>query len=243
MRPRAPQRLWNALRVRIDAMPTVGAIFDLDGTLVDSADAHEHAWTALGVQLGLPVSRDFFLRFFGRPNPPIIRALFEEHGRTPPSDEEIARLADCKEAIYLDRIGAAFPPMPGGVALAHALAAAGWSLAIGSSAPPGNVRFMLDRLWPALDAPFNAVVTGACIERGKPHPDVFLEAAQRIGIAPERCIVIEDAAPGIEAAHRAGMRCAALCSKGHTPEELAAADLLVHRLDELSPSRLQSLLP
>lgn len=243
MRLRAPQRRWNASRVCRDAMTAAAAIFDLDGTLVDSADAHEHAWTALGVHLGLPVSRDFFLRFFGRPNPPIIRALFEEHGRTPPSDEEIARLADHKEAIYLDRIGVAFPAMPGGVALVHALAAMNWSLAIGSSAPPGNVRFMLDRLWPTQDAPFAAVVTGACIARGKPYPDVFLEAAHRLDIEPSRCIVIEDAAPGIEAAHRAGMRCAALCSKGHTPEELAAADLLVHHLDELSPARLQSLLP
>jgi len=223
-------------------MSTAAAIFDLDGTLVDSADAHEYAWTELGIHLGLAVSRDFFLRFFGRPNPPIIHALFEEHGRTPPADEEIAQIADRKEAIYLDRIGAAFPPMSGGVALVHALAAMDWSLAIGSSAPPGNVRFMLDRLWPAQDAPFAAVVTGACIARGKPHPDVFLEAARRLDIAPSRCVVIEDAAPGIEAAHRAGMRCAALCSKGHTPEELAAADLLVHHLDELSPARLQSLL-
>jgi len=243
MRPRALRQPWSASRARSDTMFVGAAIFDLDGTLVDSADAHEHAWTALGVYLGLAVSHDFFLRFFGRPNPPIIRALFEEHGRTPPSDEKVEGLADMKESIYLDRIGAAFPPMPGGVRLVHALAAAGWRLAVGSSAPPRNVRFMVDRLWPALDSPFTAIVTGACITRGKPHPDCFLEAARRLDVAPERCVVIEDAAPGIDAAHRAGMRCAALCSKGHTPAELAAADLLVHHLDELSPARLQSLLP
>ncbi|MSQ90573.1 MAG: HAD family phosphatase [Phycisphaerales bacterium] len=221
-------------------MDQFGAIFDLDGTLVDSCTCHERAWMAVGDSVGIPVTREFFLRFFGRPNTPIIEALFGEAGRATPDAPTIARLADQKESIFRTLLGGTFPIMPGTHQLLDALHDDDWLVAIGSSAPPVNVDFMLRGIAPR--HAFDAIVTGDCVAKGKPHPDVFLEAASRLELAPNECVVIEDALPGIEAAHRAGMHCVALCSAGHTREELAAADLIVHHLDELSPSRLQSLI-
>ncbi len=221
-------------------MTTLGAIFDLDGTLVDSCECHELAWRATGEAVGIPVTREFFFRFFGRPNTPIIRALFEEAGRTAPDAQGTASIAHMKEATFRELIAKCFPVMAGTHALLDALHAQSWRLAIGSSAPKINVDFMLAGIAPA--NPFAAIVTGECVEHGKPDPAVFLEAARRLQLPTSACIVIEDAAPGIAAAHRAGMKCVAICSTGHTPDELATADLIVHHLDELSPLRLQSLL-
>ncbi len=221
-------------------MSALGAIFDLDGTLVDSCAAHERAWTTLGESVGIPVSREFFLRFFGRPNPPILKALFSEAGHDEPSASRIDALAIHKEELFRSFIGSEFPVMPGTHDLLNALHSSGWLLAIGSSAPPANVHFMLAGIAPA--SPFAAIVTGACVQHGKPHPDVFLEAATRLALPASACVVIEDAAPGIEAAHRAGMKCVALCSAGHTHEELSRADLTIDHLDELTPSRLQLLI-
>ncbi len=221
-------------------MKPLGAIFDLDGTLVDSCACHELAWGATGESIGIPVTREFFFRFFGRPNAPIIRALFEEAGRTAPDLRETESIAAMKEATFRGALSQQFPTMPGTHALLDALRAHDWRLAIGSSAPRVNVDFMLAGIAPR--SSFDAIVTGECVQHGKPSPDVFFEAARRLGVAPSDCIVIEDAAPGIEAAHRAGMRCVALCSSGHTVEELAAADWIVRHLDEITPVRLQSML-
>ncbi len=221
-------------------MRALGAIFDLDGTLVDSCASHERAWTTLGDSLGITVTREFFLRFFGRPNTPILKALFAEAGQDEPSAMRIEALAIKKEEIFRSLIGRDFPVMPGAHELLNALHCSGWLLAIGSSAPPANVQFMLGGI--ATTSPMSAIVTGACVAHGKPNPDVFLKAAAQLQLPASACIVIEDAAPGVEAAHRAGMKCVALCSRGHTVEELADADWIVHHLDEITPERLQSLL-
>lgn len=225
-------------------MHLFGAIFDLDGTLIDSCDAHERAWRALGESVGIPVSREFFMRFFGRQNTPIIQALFDEAGRGAPDAQTITTLAIRKEDSFRALIARDFPIMPGTLPLLAALHGTSWRLAIGSSAPQVNVDFMLDALARAAPSAtrFDAIITGNCVKNGKPHPDVFLEAARRLNLSNTSCVVIEDAAPGIEAAHRAGMKCVALCSAGHTTTELAEADLLIHHLDELTPSRLQSLI-
>lgn len=188
------------------------------------------------------------MRFFGRQNAPIIQALFEEAGQPAPDSKTSEMLAIRKEDSFRELVAENFPIMPGTFQLLDALHANSWRLAIGSSAPQVNVDFMLGlmsrmkTIHGASTTPFDAIVTGGCVSRGKPHPDVFLEAARRLQLSPNACVVIEDAAPGIEAAHRAGMKCVALCSAGHTIEELAAADLIVHHLDELSPLRLQSLI-
>lgn len=217
-----------------------GAIFDLDGTLVDSYDAHLDAWRLVARELGHELTLEQFGRQFGRTNEPIIEELCEWAGRPRPAAAEIAEIAERKESLYRERIALAFPTMPGGPALLGSLHREGWRLAVGSSGPPENVRVAVAGL--GAERLFSGLVTGADVSRGKPDPEVFLLAAKRLGVEPRRAIVVEDAPAGVEAAHRAGMRCVALCSRGRTREELAAADLIVSSLGELSPARFAAML-
>jgi beta-phosphoglucomutase-like phosphatase (HAD superfamily) len=80
------------------------------------------------------------------------------------------------------------------------------------------------------------------VAHGKPAPDIFLKAAERLGVPPARCVVVEDAVPGIEAAHAAGMPCVAICSEGHTHAELASAELVIDRFDDLPAEALERVL-
>ena len=101
-----------------------------------------------------------------------------------------------------------------------------------------HIDTILDRL--GLQEAFDAVVSAEDVTHGKPNPEVFLVAAQRIGVPPVRCVVFEDAHVGIEAAHAGGIRAVAVTTT-HSAEELAAADLVVKRLDELTIEKVAAL--
>ncbi|MFO1022500.1 MAG: HAD family phosphatase, partial [Planctomycetales bacterium] len=121
-----------------------------------------------------------------------------------------------------------------------ALKTAGADLAVGSSGPPENVALALQ----VLEARhlFSAVVTGRDVQHGKPDPQVFLLAAERISLSPRQCIVIEDAPVGIEAARRAGMKCVGIQAPPPRDRDLSGANLIINSHHELSPSRLHALL-
>ena len=133
-----------------------------------------------------------------------------------------------------------FPELPGAGELIDALFAAGVALGVGSSGPPPNVDLAVDKL--QRRDKFRGIVTGRDVTRGKPDPQIFLLAAERMGVPPARCCVIEDAPAGIEAAHRAGMKCIAVTSTGRTVQEQHAAELIVPTLKELTPARIMELI-
>ena len=213
------------------------AIFDMDGVLVDSYEAHFRSWhEALG-RHGLSMSRQDFSATFGRTSREIIRQLFPGEFDAEAHD----RLDAEKEAAYREILAAEVPAMDGAPALLRALAAAGWRLAIGSSGPPENVRVVLENL-PGADA-IEAAVDGRQVTRGKPHPEVFRKAAEKLGIPPGGCAVIEDAPAGIRAARAAGMAAVALTGTADRKTlEQAGAHLVVDSLRELSPEALATLL-
>lgn len=219
-------------------MTTVrAAIFDMDGVLVDTYHAHFYSWLQMARRAGLSFSEAEFAPTFGRTSREII-AHFWGHGRY--NDAEIAALDAEKETAFREIIAKNFPAMPGVYRLLDDLYVAGWELAVGSSGPPENVDLVLDRL--GRRDLFSAIVTGMDVTRGKPDPQVFLLAAKRLGVPPSQCVVIEDAQPGIAAAHAAGMAAVGIVSTGRTREELAAADLVVNCLTELSPRALGDLI-
>ncbi len=219
-------------------MPAV--IFDLDGTLIDSYHAHFEAWRSVSAELGHVLTEPQFQRQFGLKNEPILQELHELAGIEFPDDAVIAELAETKETRYRSLISDEFPVMPGAVELIRSLVAAGWHVSVGSSAPRENIDFCLDR-FERLDIRFSAVACGCDVSHGKPAPDVFLLAASRLEIAPVDCIVVEDAAAGIEAAGRAGMGSVGLCSTGRTREELSAADLVIDAFNTIDPAQLEEL--
>jgi len=187
---------------------------------------------------GLDLSEDDFARTFGRTSREVIRELFGERV----DDAQVREIDLRKEELYREIIGREFPTMDGATELIDALHAAGFRLALGSSAPPPNVELTLDRLG-RRDA-FAAVVTGRDVRRGKPDPQVFLLAAERLAVAPEHCVVIEDAPAGIHAAQTAGMKSIALLSKGRKREDFAShpPNRFASSLDELEPATFRALL-
>lgn len=215
----------------------LGVIFDVDGVLVDSYAAHFASWQRLGRELGVSLTDGQFAATFGRTSREIIRE-FWPHLAT--SDEQVRQIDDRKEGLFREVIAADFPAMDGAVELIDALAADGFRLAVGSSGPPENVGLVLDQL--ARRDKFAAVVTGHDVTRGKPDPQVFELAAERLGLPPARCLVVEDAPAGVAAAKAAGARCLGLASTGREKAELAAADRVVRSLREVGPDDVRRLL-
>src|SRR5262249_31952747 len=143
---------------------------------------------------GLAITEDEFASTFGQTSREIIAGFWGPHLDAAEAEALDAR----KEAIYRDLIRARFPAMDGAVALIDALAADGFLPAVGSSGPPQNIALTLDLLGVA--ARFRAMVSGRDVTRGKPDPQVFLLAAERLGVPAGRSIVVEDAPVGIAAA-------------------------------------------
>ena len=212
-------------------------IFDMDGVLIDTYHAHYRSWLAMAEPEGLHYSEQEFAGTFGRTSREIIASLWRDRHFT---EEQIAELDAKKEAAFRRIIEKDFPAMPGVRPLLRSLHEAEFKLAVGSSGPPENVELMLQKL----DARglFGAAITAGDVTRGKPDPQVFLLAAERLGVPPERCAVVEDAPVGIAAAHAAGMKAIGLVSTGRTREQLREADLVVDRLDQLTPDTMRRLL-
>jgi beta-phosphoglucomutase len=180
-------------------------LFDMDGTIVDNMAFHTDSWLAFFARRGQALDADeFFRATAGRQGGEIMRAYLGEHL----SAEEVAVLNDEKESVYRELYAPHRKPVAGFEELLAQARAHGVKLAVGTAAPPANVAFTLDGL--DLRRHFDAIVGATDVARGKPHPDVFLKAAELCGVAPAHCIVFEDAPLGVEAARRAGMRCIVL---------------------------------
>ncbi|MFZ5833121.1 MAG: HAD family hydrolase [Planctomycetota bacterium] len=218
-------------------MYDLAVIFDMDGVLIDTYRAHFKSWLMMAETRGLTFAEPEFAPTFGRTSREIIRMLWGD-GRF--SDEQMRQMDEEKEAAFRQLIAADFPGMPGVTELLRSLFDAHFKLGVGSSGPPENVCMVLERL--RARPLFASVVTGRDVSRGKPDPEVFLIAAQRLGVPPMRCVVIEDAPVGVQAAKAAGMAAIGMASTGRTREELRQADLVVDSPKELSPRRIAAVI-
>ncbi len=210
--------------------PPFGIIWDMDGTLVDTAELHFQAWQRLADERGQPFSRADFAATFGRRNPEIIRQLFNPNA----DDAEVAEVGDRKETYYRESARNGVELLPGVRPLLDGFAALGIPQGIGSSAPRGNLELILELT--QTTPLFKTIVSMEDVQRGKPDPQVFQVAADRLGLPPPRCIVFEDAVAGVEAAKAGGMQCVAVRFVAHHPvEKLAAAgaDRIVDCLTEV----------
>lgn len=211
----------------------VAVIFDMDGVLVDSAAPHLQSWQKLAEQCGTTVTQEQFASTFGRQNNDIIPLLFGDV-----SVVEMQRLGDRKEEIYRGLVCGRCPVVEGAVKLVRDLHASGVRLAVGSSGPLANIELVLGEM-NVVDC-FAVVVSADDVTRGKPDPQVFQLAAERLAVLPARCVVVEDAPSGVQAARAAGARAAAVMMH-HTYEALQQADLVVKRLTDLTVDRLRNL--
>lgn len=210
--------------------PGIGVIFDMDGVLVDSAQAHRESWKVLAEEIGIPFAKEDFDRTFGRQNRDIIPIALGIH-----EPDRVAELGDRKEAIYRDLVRAEPPIVAGAIQLVRELHGMGVKLAVGSSAPSENVKLIVDAM--GLDHCFHALVTGDEVEKGKPDPEVFLRCARKLSCDPARCVVVEDAPAGVDAAVHAGAKVVAVLIH-HTADAFADADRCVDRLSSLTAAEL-----
>lgn len=209
----------NDISVRPSAI-----LWDLDGTLIDSNEMHFRMWSeALAVE-GYRLTREQFLADVGKRNDEILRGYF---GAGLP-DQEIARISVAKEDHYRNQVRSEGVEMiPGARGWIEKLAGMGRPQAIATSAPRLNLEVVVGVL--GIRDLFGALVSSEEVGAGKPEPDVFLEAAARLGVPADECLVIEDAPAGVTAAHRAGMRAVAL----RTTHAEIDADWVIATLDEL----------
>jgi beta-phosphoglucomutase family hydrolase len=213
-------------------------IFDMDGTLVHNMPIHNQALLDTLVEAALPVPADldeFFRSTYGRKNAEILQTL--AGGRL--SAAELAIWDDRKEALYRERFACCREPLPGLLQLLDTATGNGLPMAVASAAPPENIAFILDEL--DLRRYFKAVVGGHDVQRGKPHPDIFLKSAQMLGVEPQKCLVFEDAVWGIEAARHAGMQAVMLTTTLEAREAAGLAHVL-HAVPDFTHLNLQALL-
>lgn len=198
----------------IDLHGIQGLIFDCDGTLADTMPAHYSSWLAILEPRGIPFSIDEFYSMGGMPSWRIVEKLARRAGVQVDVDE-VSRL---KNADFLNHIPLVRPIEP---VVAVARAAAG---KLPMAVATGSLRWVAERVLEQIGVAhlFAAVVTAEDVVRHKPDPDVFLEAARRIRVAPDACLVFEDTDPGVEAGRRAGMRVIDIRTMPGVPQRRAA---------------------
>lgn len=179
-------------------------LFDLDGTLIDSMPHHHDAWVEWHRRRALTIDPErFFVETAGRTNAEILADLLP--GQTPAAH---AAAADEKEALYRDIASTRLALIAGTLELLDRAAGLGLKLAVCTASTPPNIALAYQRF--GIGDRVQTTVSPADGLRGKPHPDIFLEAARRLGTDPGECLVFEDAPLGVEAARRAGMKAVAL---------------------------------
>lgn len=204
-----------------------GVIWDLDGVLADTAEAHFRCWVTALAQQEIPLDRPTFDRLFGMNNRDMLTHLL---GR-PPESSELEGIADRKEELFRMEAQWLIRPMPGAIPLLVSLERAGWLQALASSAPKPNIDLVLAIL--GIRDHFKVILSGAELLASKPDPTLFLKAARALGLPPARCVVVEDAPAGVEAARKAGMACIAVTTT-RSHEALAAANSSAVLFDDLT---------
>jgi beta-phosphoglucomutase len=208
-------------------------LWDMDGTLIDSEELHWISWRDTLASEGITISREQFLSSFGQRNDAII-AQWLGSAATP---ERITEISNAKEELYRHLIRRhGISPLPGVAHWVRRLHQLKWLQAVASAAPRANIDAVLEAL--SATHLFQSIVSAEDVRRGKPDPEVYLTAASRVAVPPDRCIVVEDAVAGIEGARRAGMKSIGVNHDG----KLLPADVVVQSLDLLPADAFERLL-
>jgi beta-phosphoglucomutase len=202
----------------------IGLIFDMDGVIIDSNPIHRRAWELYNRRFGVETTEEMHRRMYGKRNDQIVRDYLGSHL----SDAEVFEHGAAKERLYRELAGPgiASSVVPGVREFLERHR--NLPMAIASNAEAENVKFVLEAA--GLTSFFRAIVDGHQVSRPKPAPDIYLKAAELLGVRPSDCVVFEDSHSGVQAALAAGMRVAGLRT---THEELPGTAIAVD--DFLAP--------
>lgn len=210
-------------------------IFDLDGVIVDNMRYHKKAWEIFIRKHAPGLRIEDVAQHFGRTNDDIMGFVF---GRQV-SAEDVARWSEEKEGLYREIYAEDMAPLPGLLDLLKELKKKGIRAAIATSAPRKNVDFVLDRL--KIRPLFDAVIDASEVRKGKPNPEIYLQAARKVGCHAEACVVFEDSPAGIQAGLNAGMKVIGVATT--LPRaRLKGTALVVKNLREVTASSLAKLI-
>ena len=215
-------------------MKQFAILWDMDGVLVDTGEAHFLAWYQALAEIGIPYTREDFRVTFGMNNAGLLKYVFGE----PQTPALVNQLGGYKEELFREMVKAGANLLPGVEGWIAQFKAWGWKQAIASSAPWENIDALVDGL--GIRAHFDAIVSGFDLPP-KPAPDVFLKAAAEVGGGLENSLVIEDSLAGVGGAANAGMKCIAVTTTNPV-ETLHQAGLVLDDLTELTPEALLSFL-
>jgi HAD superfamily hydrolase (TIGR01509 family) len=204
-------------------------IFDMDGVLIDSEPIHFEATRAVLADLGIDYVPELDENFFGCTDYDVFHALRSRYGLQAEEDQLAA--AWVERSVTL--LGGPLTPMRGVPDVLHALRRSGIRLALASSSAPPIIAATLNGL--ALSDLFEFVVSGHDVERGKPAPDIFLEAARRLRAKPEALLIVEDSFNGLSAAVAAGIRCVAVPCPSTSGQDFSRAAVRLRDLTEFLP--------
>ncbi len=210
-------------------------IWDMDGVIADTAPFHFQAWQKTFSQRGVQFTEEDFNHTFGLRNDSIIRKILGDKI----SPQDIEAIAQEKEAIFRSLLPPSLPPFPGVISLLKALKEVGFKIALASSAPKENLNLLTTNL--GIRNYFEVIVSDKEVTEGKPNPQLFLLAAERLKVPPQNCLVIEDAIAGVKAAKAANMKCIAVTNT-HPRESLNQADLIVDSLEQVNIKIIEKLL-
>ena len=190
-------------------------LFDMDGVVIDNLPYHVDAWLLYCERHGIHLTREIFYKDLNGLNS---KDTFEWLLKREITREEIIEMEEEKEEIYRGFYKPFLSPAPGLMDFLSILKSNGIKTALGTSAGPGNIDFILDGL--GIRAEFDAVIGGAEVTKGKPDPEIYLRAAGLVHVSPEDCWVIEDSLQGIEAGLSAGMKVVGMTTS-HSSQELS----------------------
>lgn len=212
-----------------------GVIWDMDGVLADTAPFHYQAWKKIFGERGVDFSWEDFTHSFGMRNDRIIPQVL---GRKC-TEEEIILIDEEKEFFFREFAKGKVKSSDGLVDLLNLLKQDDFKMAVASSGTSENIELVIKKC--KLTPFFSTFVNGKNVKHSKPHPEIFLLASKKLGVPPEKCIVVEDAHAGIEGAKSAGMKCIVITST-HKRESLKDADIIVDSFRELSPKDFNKLI-
>jgi HAD superfamily hydrolase (TIGR01509 family) len=211
-------------------------VFDLDGVLLDTEERWDEARRRLAEERGARWPDDAQRAMMGMSSPEWSRYMHDVIGLAEPPEEISAEVVRRLEALYRERL----PLVPGALDAVRRIGDR-WPLGIASSSNRPLIKLFIELT--GTRELFRATVSSEEVERGKPAPDVYLEAARRLGVDPAKCVAIEDSENGIRSASAAGLRVVAIPNRVFPPSEetLSLADAVLGSLDELTPEVIESL--